>query len=180
MKRCHFCYLLHTTLAFSLLNFSSPLSLPTPISGPGALLQSCTIEDFASVGAGAIVLEGALVERGARVGDGAVVHPGRRIPAGQLWEGNPAVYARDLTKTELAEAEGHANEAADLAQEHSAEFLPYTTAYNAAETLGVDALDKSLVAIKAKHAERMVQERELPAGSSSGSSSGGRKAGQLA
>ena len=103
------------------------------------------------------------MERGARVGDGAVVHPGRRIPAGQLWEGNPAVYVRDLTKTELAEAEGHANEAAELASVHSDEFLPYTTAYNAAETLGVDALDKSLVAIKAKHAERMVQEREMPA-----------------
>ena len=102
------------------------------------------------------------MERGARVGDGAVVHPGRRIPAGQLWEGNPAAFVRDLTKTELASAEGHANEAADLAAAHADEFLPYTTAFNAAETLGVDALDRSLVAIKAKHAERMAEERDAP------------------
>ncbi len=130
----------------------SPLTLSRPPrAGPGALLQACTIEDNASVGAGAIVLEGALVERGARVGAGAVVHPGRRIPAGQLWEGNPAVFVRDLTKTELAEAEGHAGEVADLAAQHAGEFLPYTTAFNDAEKLGVDKLDKSLAEIKARH-----------------------------
>ena len=120
------------------------------------------MEDFASVGAGAVVLDGALVERGARVGDGAVVHPGRRIPAGQLWEGNPAVFVRDLTKTELAEAEGHAAESADLAATHASQFLPYTTAYNAAEKLGVDVLDKELAAIKANHEERMIEEGETP------------------
>jgi carbonic anhydrase/acetyltransferase-like protein (isoleucine patch superfamily) len=100
--------------------FSTSLSR---LAGPGALLQSCTIEDNASIGAGAIVLEGALVERGASVGAGAVVHPGRRIPAGQLWEGNPAVFVRDLTKNELAEAEGHAMQISNLAAEHANEFL---------------------------------------------------------
>jgi len=107
------------------------------VVGPGALLQSCTLQDYAVVGAGAVVMEGALVESHARVGEGAVVHPGRRIPSGQLWAGNPAVFVRDLTKGEIAEAEGHAEEVSKDAEEHSAEFLPYTTAYRQAEALGL-------------------------------------------
>lgn len=67
------------------------------VVGPGAMLQSCTVEDGASIGANAVVMEGALVEASARVAEGAVVHPGRRIPAGQLWAGNPAVCVASLT-----------------------------------------------------------------------------------
>jgi hypothetical protein len=134
-----------------------PPSLSTP-PGPGALLQSCTIHDYASIGAGAIVMEGALVEKHARLEEGAVVHPGRRIPGGQVWGGNPAVYVRDLSKTELAEAEGHAEEVAAAAGEHAGEFLPYTTAYRSAEALRLEEVDPALAAIKAKHSARMVEE----------------------
>lgn len=74
----------------------------------GALLQSCTVEDHAVIGAGAVVMEGALVEQNAVVGAGAVVHPGRRIPAGQVWAGNPAVYVRDVDAAELATSQSHA------------------------------------------------------------------------
>lgn len=108
------------------------------VVGPGAMLQSCTIEDGASVGANAVVMEGALVEAAAQLAPGAVVHPGRRIPAGQLWAGNPAAYVRDLSKAELAEAEGHAEEAADVAAEHAHEFLPQSAVYLHAEALGVE------------------------------------------
>jgi gamma-carbonic anhydrase len=76
--------------------------------GPGALLQSCTVEDYAVIGAGAVVMEGALVEEHAIVAPGAVVHPGRRVPGGQVWGGNPAVYVRDASKAELAGAQGAA------------------------------------------------------------------------
>lgn len=133
------------------------------IVGPGALLQSCIVEDEAVIGAGAVVLEGALIEKGAKVADGAVVHPGRRIPAGQLWAGNPAVFVRDLTKSELAEAEGHAEEVAELASEHAHEFLPYTTAYQQAEALGMEASDKALAQIKARHVVRLVEEGDMTA-----------------
>ncbi len=95
------------------------------------------MEDGAEIGAGAIVMEGALVEKGARVAEGAVVHPGRRIPSGQVWGGNPAVYVRDLDKTEAASVEGHAEGEATAAEEHAAEFLPYTTAYQTAERLNL-------------------------------------------
>lgn len=105
--------------------------------GPGALLQSCTIEDSAVIGAGAVIMEGALVEKGAIVAEGAVVHPGRRIPAGQVWGGSPAAYLRDVSKGEAAHTEGDAEAVHDLATEHAYEFLPFTTAYQQAEKLGV-------------------------------------------
>jgi carbonic anhydrase/acetyltransferase-like protein (isoleucine patch superfamily) len=99
------------------------------------LLQSCIIENEVEIGAGAVICEGVIVEKAARVEDGSVVHPGLRIPAGQVWAGNPAVYVRDRTKTELAEAAGHAEETAQLAEEHAHEFLPFSTAYQTAEKL---------------------------------------------
>lgn len=91
------------------------------------------------------------MEEYARVGEGSVVHPGRRVPAGQLWAGNPAVYVRDLTKPEVAEAEGAAKAVAALAAEHAYQFLPYTTAYVQAEKLGV--VDEAVAAINAQQAE---------------------------
>jgi carbonic anhydrase/acetyltransferase-like protein (isoleucine patch superfamily) len=117
--------------------------------GPGAVLQSCIVEDRAKIGAGAVVMEGALVEEYAQVAEGAVVHPGRRIPKGQLWAGNPAVFVRNLSQTEMAAHEPEAEESADLAGEHAHEFLPYTTAYQQAEALALGSVDKALAAIEA-------------------------------
>jgi len=121
------------------------------VVGPGAVLHSCIIEDYAVIGAGAVVMEGALIEEHARVAEGSVVHPGRRIPAGQLWGGNPAVFVRDLSKAEIAEAEGAAKDISALADEHAYQFLPYTTAYQSAERLGVT--DAAVSAINAQQAE---------------------------
>lgn len=124
------------------------------------MLQSCTIESGAVIGAGAVILEGAIVEANARVEDGAVVHAGRRIPAGQVWGGNPAVYIRDATPTEVASAEENAKEVSTLAAEHAHEFLPYTVAYQQAETLGLEKIDPYLAAIKKAHHAAMVEAGE--------------------
>jgi carbonic anhydrase/acetyltransferase-like protein (isoleucine patch superfamily) len=94
------------------------------VIGAGALLQSCTVEDGAAIGAGAIALEGSLVEKAAQLAPGAVLHSGRRVPAGQLWAGNPAVFVRDLSKAELANAEGAAEAAAENAAMHAAAYPP--------------------------------------------------------
>ena len=48
----------------------------------------------------------------------------RRVPAGQLWAGNPAVFVRDLSKAELANAEGAAEAAAENAAMHAAAYPP--------------------------------------------------------
>ena len=61
-------------------------------------------------------------QRSPRPWPGAVVHAGRRVPAGQLWSGNPAVFERDLTKSEMANDEGNAAAEAEVAAEHAAEF----------------------------------------------------------
>ncbi len=144
------------------------------VVGPGAVLHSCTVQPYAKVGAGAVVMEGALVEAHAVVGEGAVVHPGRRIPGGQLWEGNPAAFVRDLTKAELGEAEGAASALAAAAGEHADQFLPWTTAYQQAEALGLEAADPGLRGVKGAHEERMRAEGEAVG---AGGGLGGGKAG---
>ena len=53
-------------------------------------LEACTIEDFALVGNGSIVLHAAVVRSGAVVGSGAVVPGGMEVPAGALAIGIPA------------------------------------------------------------------------------------------
>lgn len=56
--------------------------------------QRTTIEDGASVGAGAIILGGVTVGRKAMIGAGSVVT--KDIPAGELWIGNPARFVRKI------------------------------------------------------------------------------------
>ena len=84
---------------------------------------------------GSIVLDGALVEKNSILAAGTVVPPGRKIPAGQLWAGNPAQYVRDVTEDEMLELTKQAEHYRELARTHSDEFLPYGTAYLDAERL---------------------------------------------
>lgn len=69
--------------------------------GHAAILHACTIHDNAFIGMGAIVMDEAVVESGAMVAAGAVVTPRKRVPAGELWAGNPAKKLRDLTTSDL-------------------------------------------------------------------------------
>jgi hypothetical protein len=69
-----------------------------------------------------------------------------------MWAGNPAVFVRNLTKTEMAHHQGAAEDTAELAAEHSFEFLPANMAYLQAETLGVD--DAQLNKINAEQAAK--------------------------
>lgn len=69
--------------------------------GHAAILHACTIHDNAFIGMGAIVMDQAVVESGAMVAAGAVVTPRKRVPAGELWAGNPAKKLRDLTQNDL-------------------------------------------------------------------------------
>lgn len=114
------------------------------VVGPGAVLQSCTVESRAKVGAGAVVMEGALVEEFGVVADGAVIHPGRRVPKGEVWAGNPAQFVRKLSASEMAQLEEDAEAAADLAMTHNHEFLPGGSAYLDAEKVVQDSSLKFL------------------------------------
>jgi len=92
------------------------------VIGASSVLQSCTIEDGAIIGASSILLEGSLVEKAAQLLPGSVLHSGRRVPTGQLWGGNPAVFVKDLSKSELAVNEGLAAAEAENAIAHANEF----------------------------------------------------------
>jgi gamma-carbonic anhydrase len=68
--------------------------------GHMALLHACRLEDRAFVGMKACVMDRAHVESGAMVAAGAVVTPRKRVPAGELWAGAPARFARAIKPEE--------------------------------------------------------------------------------
>ena len=69
--------------------------------GHMALIHACTIEDECLIGMMACVMDGAVIEKNAFVAAGSLVTPGKRIPAGQLWAGQPASYVRDLSAADI-------------------------------------------------------------------------------
>ena len=103
--------------------------------GAYSILRSCTVEDEAVVGSRCVLMEGSLVEMNSMLGSGSVLPPGRRVPAGELWAGNPARFVRLLTADEIVAIPKLAHDIRELAQEHADEFLPYSTAYLEVEKL---------------------------------------------
>ncbi len=69
--------------------------------GHGAILHACTIENFALIGMGATVLDGAIIGSKALIGAGAVVPPGKVLEGEHLYLGSPAKQVRPLTEREL-------------------------------------------------------------------------------
>jgi carbonic anhydrase/acetyltransferase-like protein (isoleucine patch superfamily) len=72
--------------------------------GHRAVLHSATIEDWALIGIGAVVLNGAVVGQEALVGAGALVTQGMIIPPLHLALGVPARVVRRLTDEEVAQS----------------------------------------------------------------------------
>jgi carbonic anhydrase/acetyltransferase-like protein (isoleucine patch superfamily) len=64
-------------------------------------LEGCTIEDFALVGNGAIVLHRAVVRTGALVGSNAVVTNGMVVPSGAMALGVPAKIRENAVDLEV-------------------------------------------------------------------------------
>ncbi|KAF2312104.1 hypothetical protein GH714_028061 [Hevea brasiliensis] len=100
--------------------------LPTIIGdnvtvGHSAVLHGCTVEDEAFVGMGATLLDGVVVEKHGMVAAGALVRQNTRIPAREVWGGNPAKFLRKLTDEEIAFISQSATNYSNLAQVHAAE-----------------------------------------------------------
>ncbi|KAL0448302.1 UNVERIFIED_CONTAM: Gamma carbonic anhydrase 1, mitochondrial [Sesamum latifolium] len=89
--------------------------------GHSAVLHGCTVEDESFVGMGATLLDGVVVEKHAMVAAGALVRQNTRIPAGEVWGGNPARFLRKLTEDEIAFISQSAINYANLAQLHASE-----------------------------------------------------------
>lgn len=86
--------------------FTRPGGLPTVIGndvtvGHGAIVHACTVHEFALIGMGAKILDGAVVSRFGFVGAGAVVPPGKTVGEAELWLGNPARFVRKLGAREI-------------------------------------------------------------------------------
>lgn len=70
--------------------------------GHMALIHACTLEEGCFVGMKACIMDGATVEKGALVAASALVTPGKRVPAGEMWAGQPARFVRKLNDKDLA------------------------------------------------------------------------------
>jgi len=70
--------------------------------GHMALIHACTLEEGCFVGMKACVMDGVVVEKGAFVAAAALVTPGKRVPAGELWAGQPARFVRKISETDQA------------------------------------------------------------------------------
>lgn len=98
---------------------TGPLTIGGGVTiGHGVTLHGCTVDDFALIGIGAIVLDGAYVEHHAMVAAGAVVTPGTRVETGTLYAGIPARPLRKLTDEEYAHLAVSADRYVDYAREY--------------------------------------------------------------
>lgn len=87
-----------------------PLNIGNGVTvGHGVILHACTIGDYCLIGMGATVMDKCVIEHHAMIGAGSVVPPNKRVKTGELWVGNPARKARDLTEEEMANLEYSAN-----------------------------------------------------------------------
>lgn len=70
--------------------------------GHMAMIHGCTLDDRAFVGLGAVVMNGCRIGSDAMLAAGALLSPGKQIPAGQMWIGRPAAFARELSEAAMA------------------------------------------------------------------------------
>lgn len=86
--------------------------------GHMALIHAATVEDAAFIGMKACLLDGAVVEKEGMLAAGALLTQGKRVPAGELWAGNPARLLRPLKEAERAYIHVSAEHYAELGREH--------------------------------------------------------------
>ncbi len=83
-----------------------PLTLAQGVTvGHAAVLHACSIGAYCLIGMGAVVLDHARVDSHCLIAAGSVVGPGKHLKSGELWMGNPARKARDLSDEEREKLE---------------------------------------------------------------------------
>ena len=92
--------------------------------GHAAIVHACTLHDWAFVGMGATVLDGAVIERGGMLAAGALLTPGKRIEPNELWAGVPAKKLRDMDTAERAGFDHNAVHYVELAARFRAGLRP--------------------------------------------------------
>lgn len=80
----------------------NPLLIGNSVTiGHMAMLHGCTVKDFALIGIGSIILDGAVIGKEAFIGAGSLVPPNMIVPPRVLCLGRPAKPVRDLREDEL-------------------------------------------------------------------------------
>lgn len=97
--------------------------------GAGSVLNSCWIDDLVVIGEKCTIMEGALVEKESIVESGSVVPAYARIPSGERWGGNPAVFIEKLDGEAKEGIKAKAEGIVEQAGEHYLEFLPVGSSY---------------------------------------------------
>ena len=79
-----------------------PTSIGNDVTiGHNAVIHACTIHDFALIGMGSTILDGALIGERCVIAAGSVVTPGKIMPPKMMCMGSPAKPVRTLTDGEL-------------------------------------------------------------------------------
>lgn len=86
--------------------------------GHSAVIHACTVEDYALIGMGAVVLDGAHIKPYSLVAAGSVVAPGKTFPEGSLIVGSPAKAVRELSAKERSDLEKSAAHYVELAKKY--------------------------------------------------------------
>ncbi|MBV9784585.1 MAG: gamma carbonic anhydrase family protein [Acidisphaera sp.] len=82
--------------------------------GHMAIVHACTLENWAFVGMGAVVLDGAVIEAGGMLGAGGLLGPGKRIGRNELWTGAPARLKRVMSDEERGKFDRNAEHYVEL------------------------------------------------------------------
>ena len=81
---------------------TGPTSIGSNITiGHNAVIHACTIHDYALIGMGSTILDGAVIGERCFIAAGSVVTPGKTMPPGMMCMGSPAKPVRPLTEAEL-------------------------------------------------------------------------------
>ncbi len=87
--------------------------------GHGAILHACRIGNSCLIGMGAIIMDDCIVEDYAMIGAGAMLPPRKHVKSGELWLGNPAKKVRDLTQEQKKQMNYSAQQYVKLKDKYS-------------------------------------------------------------
>ncbi len=99
---------------------SSPTEIGSHVViGHGALIHGCRIEDGSLIGMGSIILDDAIIGRGSLIAAGSVIKPGTVVPPNSMMAGNPALFKREVSESEMRNFVEWAQDYREYSKEYS-------------------------------------------------------------
>ena len=95
------------------------------VIGVGSTLDCCEVHDGVVIGPGCAIALGAVLETGCILAPGTVIDADVRVPAGELWAGNPGEKVADVSPEQRADADHYIHEMAHLGHRHESEIAKH-------------------------------------------------------